>query len=74
MKHFERTQCEQSLATHSFHYDYFVAAGSPKAAAVYARAIASVQHFMMTPHVIKYQPKHEYQPTKRGHYAPRKQA
>ena len=63
--------CQQSLECHKWHYRYFTAAGSPTASAVYARAITRLEHFMLTPHKPKYQPKQVYQPTKRGHYAPR---
>lgn len=71
MKVFERQQCEESLRYHYFHYNYFMAAGSPTAAAVYARAIERVKHFMYQPRIAVYAPKKVYQPTKRGSYAKR---
>ena len=71
MKVFERQQCEESLKCHAWHFEYFTNAGSSVAAAVYARAMARVEHFMWTPRIAVYAPKKVYQPTKRGHYAKR---
>lgn len=72
MKMFERQQCEESLKCHAWHFAYFTQAGSPVSAAVYARAIARVEHFMLNGQLPKYRPKQVYQPTIRGHYASRK--
>lgn len=74
MKKFERDDCLKSIECHQWHYQYFMEAGAPQCAAVYERAVLRLQHFMWQPRIAVYAPKQVYQPTKRGHYAPRKQA
>lgn len=51
MKKFERDDCLKSIECHEWHVDYFKQAGSPKAAAVYKRAILRLQHFMWQPRI-----------------------
>lgn len=54
-------ECQQSIKGHQWQYEYYMQAGSPRAAAVYQRAIARVTRCMEREKAGKNQ---KYQPNK----------